>query len=105
MWNQVLFLGIWFFLVGSSQQIIHTGVVKIGQTGQNFWWNHSLTIFIVGIRSLRNTNGFTKSTLRKVGIFPKVFQTSIHLHHHYKHILEQIVLLCFRTFCSKILWR
>ena len=58
-----------FHFIRQAQNIVYTGFIILSQTNQNFRRNHSLSIFIIGICALWDTNFLPQFSLGQIFIF------------------------------------
>ena len=91
-------------IIRAFQQIINTYMIQIRKGTKNMRRDHPLPRFIISICSLGYVDSLSDLCLRHIMVFPQVSYSGIYFHkdHHKKYILEQIVLLIFRLYCSKI---
>ena len=91
-------------IVGKFQDIIHRCAVKQRQAGQKFRRYHPFPFFIIAVTALADVQPPGQPALGQVPVFAQVFNSFVHFHKItcVQYNQEQIVLLIFRTNCSKI---
>ena len=72
--------------VGAANQIVHTGVIKIGNTGQHVHRDVPDAVFIVAVGASRQIQIIRQLLLGVVVIFPQVLDSLvIYVYHHVQY--------------------
>ena len=85
-------------MVGQTEKIVHTDMMKLRQRCQNPWRDHTLPALIVGVGSLGNIDLPAEFFLCEVRILSQIadsFVSFSHSNHHGHYKTEQFVLLTF----------
>jgi hypothetical protein len=78
---------IWSFTVSQSQQVIHTGFIKLSQGNQGGTGNIQSAALISGVGRLADIKQFCNLLLRQVVIFSQIFNVLI----QYPHLMDIVL--------------